>query len=114
MPAPGTDDEQMLTGRRPHQPADRMLANHRAVHGDVGVLLLPASKCLRQPHLRAFWGGLRGRGGFGRRGTMEVLPRGWTLRGRSMRPDHRMVAHTGFLTFARRLAGLEVFETENF
>jgi tRNA (adenine57-N1/adenine58-N1)-methyltransferase len=45
---------------------------------------------------------------------MEVLQRGWTIRGRSMRPDHRMVAHTGFLTFARRLAGPEVFETESF
>jgi len=25
-----------------------------------------------------------------------------------------MIAHTGFLTFARRLAGDEVFETDNF
>jgi tRNA A58 N-methylase Trm61 len=27
--------------------------------------------------------------------------------GRSVRPDHRMVAHTGFLTSARRLVGRE-------
>ena len=29
----------------------------------------------------------------------------WHVEGQSIRPDHRMVAHTGFLTVARRLAG---------
>jgi tRNA (adenine57-N1/adenine58-N1)-methyltransferase len=33
--------------------------------------------------------------------TMEVLNRGWHIEGRAVRPDHRMVAHTGFLTHAR-------------
>lgn len=56
---------------------------------------------------------LREAGGFGLIETVEVLERGWTVRGRSLRPAHRMVAHTGFLTFARRLAGLEVFEAES-
>ena len=51
-------------------------------------------------------------GGFGLIETVEVLERGWTVRGRSLRPAHRMVAHTGFLTFARRLPGGEVFEAE--
>jgi tRNA (adenine57-N1/adenine58-N1)-methyltransferase len=55
---------------------------------------------------------LREGGGFGLFETIEVLQRGWTIRGRSLRPAHRMVAHTGFLTFARRLAGATVFETE--
>ena len=55
---------------------------------------------------------LREAGGFGLIETVEVLERGWTIRGRSLRPAHRMVAHTGFLTFARRLAGTEVFEAE--
>ncbi len=36
--------------------------------------------------------------------TMEVLHRTWHIEARSVRPDHRMVAHTGFLTWARRLA----------
>ena len=36
--------------------------------------------------------------------TLEVLQRGWHVEGQSIRPDHRMVAHTGFLTVARRLA----------
>jgi tRNA (adenine57-N1/adenine58-N1)-methyltransferase len=35
--------------------------------------------------------------------TMEVLHRGWNIDGMSVRPDHRMVAHTGFLTHARLL-----------
>lgn len=35
--------------------------------------------------------------------TMEVLHRGWNIDGTSVRPDHRMVAHTGFLTNARLL-----------
>ncbi len=33
--------------------------------------------------------------------TVEVLNRTWHVEGISVRPDHRMVAHTGFLTHAR-------------
>ncbi len=36
--------------------------------------------------------------------TFEVLHRGWHVEGRSVRPAHRMVAHTGFLTVARLVA----------
>ena len=36
--------------------------------------------------------------------TLEVLHRTWHVEGASVRPDHRMVAHTGFLTHARLLA----------
>jgi tRNA (adenine57-N1/adenine58-N1)-methyltransferase catalytic subunit len=39
--------------------------------------------------------------GFGFAGTMEVLQRTWHIEGQAVRPDHRMVAHTGFLTHAR-------------
>ena len=35
--------------------------------------------------------------------TIEVLHRGWHIEGQAVRPDHRMVAHTGFLTVARFL-----------
>ena len=35
--------------------------------------------------------------------TLEVLHRGWHIEGLSVRPDHRMVAHTGFLTMGRFL-----------
>ena len=33
--------------------------------------------------------------------TLEVLHRTWHVEGAAVRPDHRMVAHTGFLTVAR-------------
>jgi len=40
---------------------------------------------------------------FGMAETVEILQRGWHIDGQSVRPDHRMVAHTGFLTHARLL-----------
>lgn len=40
---------------------------------------------------------------FGMASTIEVLNRGWHVDGQAVRPDHRMVAHTGFLTTARLL-----------
>lgn len=68
--------------------------------------------CPNATQVQRFCDGLREAGGFGLIETVELLERSWTVRGRSLRPAHRMVAHTGFLTFARRLAGDEVFETE--
>ena len=41
-----------------------------------------------------------GRGWMDQR-TLEVLVRTWHVEGQSVRPDHRMVAHTAFLTSAR-------------
>ena len=35
--------------------------------------------------------------------TIEVLNRTWHIAGQAVRPDHRMVAHTGFLSHARLL-----------
>lgn len=46
------------------------------------------------------------RSAFGMAETIEVLNRGWHIEGQSVRPDHRMVAHTGFLTSARLLRGV--------
>ena len=36
--------------------------------------------------------------------SFEVMRRGWHVTERSVRPDHRMVGHTGFLSVARRTA----------
>jgi tRNA (adenine57-N1/adenine58-N1)-methyltransferase catalytic subunit len=36
--------------------------------------------------------------------TFETLFRPWNIEGQSVRPFHRMVAHTGFITVARRVA----------
>ncbi|MBH0184015.1 MAG: hypothetical protein HP477_00955 [Nitrospira sp.] len=35
--------------------------------------------------------------------TFETLLRTWSVQGRSVRPDHRMVAHSGFITVARKV-----------
>lgn len=40
---------------------------------------------------------------FGMIETFETLLRTWSIRGRSVRPDHRMVAHSGFITVARKV-----------
>jgi len=41
---------------------------------------------------------------FGLHDTIEVLHRGWHVEGDAVRPNHRMVAHTGFLTVSRLTA----------
>ena len=44
---------------------------------------------------------------FGMANSLEVLHRTWHIEDRSVRPDHRMVGHTGFLTTARLLRPAE-------
>ena len=41
-------------------------------------------------------------GGFAEIQTFEVMLRTWHVEPRSVRPDHRMVAHTGFITVGRK------------
>jgi tRNA (adenine57-N1/adenine58-N1)-methyltransferase len=36
--------------------------------------------------------------------TFEILHRSWHVTARSVRPDHRMVGHTGFITIGRRVS----------
>ncbi|GAA1931506.1 tRNA (adenine-N1)-methyltransferase [Microbacterium aoyamense] len=47
---------------------------------------------------------IRGTGLFTDPEASETMVRGWHVEGLAVRPDHRMVAHTGFLITARRLA----------
>ena len=47
---------------------------------------------------------LRADGRFTEPDAHETMVRGWHVEGLAVRPDHRMVAHTGFLITARRLA----------
>jgi tRNA (adenine57-N1/adenine58-N1)-methyltransferase len=47
---------------------------------------------------------VRGHGGFDEPSAWESLHRGWHADGLAVRPEHRMVGHTGFLVTARRLA----------
>lgn len=48
--------------------------------------------------------GIRGTGCFTEPESSETMIRGWHVEGLAVRPDHRMIAHTGFLISARRLA----------
>jgi len=84
--------------------------------GTVRAVLRPGgivfAHCPNVSQVQRFFDCLRELRGFGMLEAFELLQRGWTVRGRSMRPSHRMVAHTGFLCFARRLAQDDLFEPE--
>lgn len=43
----------------------------------------------------------------------EVLVRDWNISGRSVRPEHTMVGHTGFLVFTRRVSEAPRTSTED-
>ncbi|MGG7463268.1 tRNA (adenine-N1)-methyltransferase [Plantibacter sp. YIM 135347] len=47
---------------------------------------------------------LRATGGFTNPVSNETMMRGWHVEGLAVRPDHRMIGHTGFLITARKLA----------
>jgi len=81
----------------------RALANldQVLVPGGIGVFYLPT--ILQVSRLTDE---LRDQGRWTSITTLENLTRTWHIEGRSVRPDHRMVAHTGFITFARLLEGL--------
>jgi tRNA (adenine57-N1/adenine58-N1)-methyltransferase len=71
----------------------------RALHAG-GILVSYTPTIVQAVHLRETLEGSR----FAMPETLEVLHRTWHIEGQSVRPDHRMVAHTGFLTAARLLA----------
>jgi tRNA (adenine57-N1/adenine58-N1)-methyltransferase len=47
---------------------------------------------------------IRATGSYTEPQASETMVRGWHVQGLAVRPDHRMIAHTGFLLTARRLA----------
>jgi tRNA (adenine57-N1/adenine58-N1)-methyltransferase len=47
---------------------------------------------------------VRGHGAFSEPAAWESFARGWHSEGLAVRPEHRMIGHTGFLITARRLA----------
>ena len=56
------------------------------------------------PQLSRFVEALRASECFAEPESMEAMIRGWHVDGLAVRPDHRMIAHTGFLVMARRMA----------
>jgi tRNA (adenine57-N1/adenine58-N1)-methyltransferase len=54
------------------------------------------------PQLEVAVESARGTGCFGEIEVKEFLFRDWKIEGRSVRPEHSMIGHTGFLVFMRR------------
>ncbi|HVC25469.1 MAG TPA: tRNA (adenine-N1)-methyltransferase [Acidimicrobiales bacterium] len=73
-------------------------AEHALVPGGILLAYLPTINQTAELRARL------DHSGFGFAETFEVLRRTWHVEGRSVRPDHRMVAHTGFITTARRIS----------
>jgi len=72
-------------------------ALHALRPGGILIAYLPSIiqvSQLREALSTRQWNGTR---------SLEVLHRGWYVEGNAVRPDHRMVAHTGFLTVSRFL-----------
>ena len=91
-------------------PADRIIldlpepwrmvphAEEALVPGGIFLAYLPTV-----PQVMQIVETLRAAGTFALIETVEILLRPWNIDGRSVRPGHRMVAHTGFLVTARRV-----------
>lgn len=75
---------------------------------EVAAALVPGGVVLGYiatvTQLSRFVEALRATGAFTAPESTETMQRGWHVEGLAVRPDHRMVAHTGFLVTARRLA----------
>ncbi len=55
------------------------------------------------PQVQTVREALKAEDGFFDLATFEVLHREWSVEGRSVRPAHRMIGHTGFITTARKI-----------
>jgi len=94
----------------PEQDADRMVFDLPEPWRAVGTALeslapggIVCSYLPTVPQVSQTVEALRG-GGFGLLSTFEALVRSWNVDGQSVRPDHRMVAHTGFIITGRKLS----------
>jgi tRNA (adenine57-N1/adenine58-N1)-methyltransferase len=72
-------------------------ASERLVAGGIMVCFLPT--VLQVHELTQV---LRRQETFSQIETLEIMMRPWSVGGRSVRPSHRMIGHTGFITTARR------------
>ncbi len=93
-PAHGTFDKVMLDLPEPW----RVVPHAEGALRAGGILVAYTPSITQAAQVRE---ALKGKWIDGR--TIEVLHRGWHIDGQAVRPDHRMVAHTGFLNVARFL-----------
>ena len=95
--APGTVDRVVLDMLAPWECID-VVAEALTPGGVVLCYIATATQLSRVAEY------IRGTGLFTDPDASETMVRGWHVEGLAVRPDHRMVAHTGFLLTARRLA----------
>ena len=95
--APGSVDRVVLDMLTPWNTLD---AVSRALRPGGIVIAYVATV----PQLSRFVEALRASQNFAEPESMEAMIRGWHVDGLAVRPDHRMIAHTGFLIMARRMA----------
>ena len=95
--APGSVDRVVLDMLAPWECID-VVADALTPGGVVLCYIATATQLSRVAEF------LRATGLFTEPEASETMVRGWHVEGLSVRPDHRMVAHTGFLLWARRLA----------
>ena len=95
--APGTVDRVVLDMLAPWECMD-VVADALTPGGVVLCYIATATQLSRVAEY------IRGTGLFTDPDASETMVRGWHVEGLAVRPDHRMVAHTGFLLTARRLA----------
>ncbi|MFV0373270.1 tRNA (adenine-N1)-methyltransferase [Microbacterium sp.] len=95
--APATVDRVVLDMLAPWECIDAVAT----AHTPGGVVLCYDATATQLSRVAEY---LRGTGLFTDPVATETLVRGWHVEGLAVRPDHRMVAHTGFLLTARRLA----------
>lgn len=95
--APGTVDRVVLDMLAPWECID-VVADALTPGGVVLCYVATATQLSRVAEY------LRNTGLFTDPEASETMVRGWHVEGLAVRPDHRMVAHTGFLLWARRLA----------
>lgn len=94
---PGTADRVVLDMLAPWECID-VVAEALTPGGVVLCYIATATQLSRVAEF------IRGTGLFTDPEASETMVRGWHVEGLAVRPDHRMVAHTGFLLTARRLA----------
>ncbi|NOV99823.1 class I SAM-dependent methyltransferase [Isoptericola chiayiensis] len=94
---PGTVDRVVLDMLAPWENVDA-IARALAPGGVVVCYVATATQLSRTAE------DLRADGRFAEPTAWESMVRGWHLEGLAVRPQHRMIGHTGFLVSARRLA----------